>query len=134
MLSRRARVVLDTLIPSGAHPDLPQGIQDVEFERFHAHFERTAHWRLRLGWRVGLVLAIWAAPLLILKLPPITLHDRATREAALTALFTTRWHAIRNLVLVLKVVAAFAYGADPAVRRAVGFPAQPDDPTGGVTP
>lgn len=127
-LSNRDRVVLDTLLPPMAHPGLPYGLFDAGFDSFYADFQATANLSLRFGFHAALFTAAWVAPLLIAKLPPISLHDRATRERALSALAGSRFYGLRQMVLVLKAVACFCYGADTAVRDAVGFPLQHDDP------
>jgi len=41
MLSQQSRIVLDTLLPSGAHPTLKYGVFDAGFNEFWAEFERT---------------------------------------------------------------------------------------------
>lgn len=128
MLSARQRVVLDTLLPSQADPALRFGVFDAGFDAFYADFERTALPALKFGFRAALFCAAWVAPLLIGKLPPITLYDRPTRERALAALAGSRFYLLRQMVLVLKAVVSFGYGADARVRDAVGFPLQHDDP------
>lgn len=124
-LSRRDRAVLEALLPSGAAPELPFGLFDAGFDSFYEDFRSTADLRLRLGFRAALWTGAWLAPILIGRLPPITLHERETRERALAAMAGSRWYLVRQMMLVLKAVACFGYGADAKVREAVGFPAQP---------
>ena len=128
MLNNRERAVLDTLLPAQADPGLPYGIFDAGFDAFYADFEKTAIPSLKFGFRAALFCAAWVAPLLIGKSPPITLYDRPTRERALAALASSRFYLLRQMILVLKAVACFGYGADQKVRDAVGFPLQHDDP------
>lgn len=128
MLSPRERCVLDTLLPSGAHPTLKLGLFDAGFDEFHGDFQANGLWIMRLGFKAALFSGAWIAPLLIGRLPPITLHDRPTREAALEALGSCRVYHLRQLLLVLKAVSAFCYGANRDVRDAIGFPIQFDDP------
>lgn len=123
-LDPRSRVVLDTLLPSNSHPTLPLGIFDAGFDEFFAEFEKTSIWRMRLGFKAALWAAVWVAPALIGKVPPITLHDRDSREKILEAMGRSPAYPLRQLFLVLKAVAAFCYGAHPAVRDAIGFPRQ----------
>ena len=130
MLSQHARIVLDTLLPSQAHPALPAGLMDVEFDAFWSDFERTTLPSMHRPFRVALAAATWVAPLLIGRRPPLAGHDRATRERALAAMGTSRWYLWRQLLMVLKMTASLCYGADPAVREAIGYPTQPDDPGG----
>ena len=124
-LSARSRAVLDTLIPSG-DPNLKRGALEAGFKDFYREFEATAIPSMRWGFRAALFIAAWVAPLLIGRLPPITLHDRETREAALAALGSSRIYLLRQILLLLKAVTAFSYGADPAVRAALGYPEQFD--------
>ncbi len=127
MLSRTSRIVLDTLLPSGADPTLKYGLFDAGFDAFWSDFERTTLPSLRWGFRAALFAATWVAPLLILRLPPLTLHDRPTRERGLVAMGASRVYLIRQMFQLLKVTVCFCYGADPNVRAAIGYPVQPGD-------
>jgi hypothetical protein len=69
MLSRTSRIVLDTLLPSGADPTLKYGLFDAGFDAFWSDFERTTLPALRWGFRAALFVATWVAPLLILRRP-----------------------------------------------------------------
>lgn len=122
MLSLRERAVLETLLPSDAHPALKIGLFDAGFEDFHRDFESTAIGRLKLGFKAALFSAVWLAPFLIGRLPPLTRLGREKREEALEAMGRSRCYPLRQMLLILKTVACFCYGADPRVRRAIGFP------------
>jgi len=128
MLSQRARVVLDTLLPSDAHPALKYGVLDAGFEAFWSDFERSALPSWRWGFHAALFVATWIAPLLIHRLPPLTRHDRRTRERALAAMETSESYFLRQMLALLKTTVCFGYGADRDVRDAIGYPRQPDDP------
>jgi hypothetical protein len=121
MLGRNDWIVLDTLLPANAHPDLPAGIVDTGFDAFYADFERDAARSFRVGFRVALWAGIWIAPLLVRHMPPLSRHDRTTRERALAALGCSRLYLFRQLLLLLKTLAAFSYGADDRVRAVVGY-------------
>jgi hypothetical protein len=131
MLTSHARVVLDTLLPAQAHPGLPAGALDPRFDPFWAEFQRAAAPALRHAFQAALLAATWIAPLLVRRLPPLGRLDHRAREQALAALGASRWPLFRQLVLVLKLVASFGYGADPVVRAAVGYPAAPLGPPAG---
>lgn len=118
-MNRRTRVVLDTLLPGGEHPVLRTGAADPRFATFLEGFESTAPPRLRLGFRAGVLIANWVSPLLIGRVPPLSLHRRSTRERALEAM--SRTYLLRQLLLSLKLVVASWYGADPDVRAAIGY-------------
>lgn len=128
MLSQRARVILDTLLPSEAHPTLKSGIFDTDFDAFWSDVERMALPAWRWGFHAALWAANWIAPLLIHRLPPLTQHDRKTRERALAAMETSRIYFLRQMMGLLKTIVCFGYGADRDVRDAIGYPRQTDDP------
>jgi hypothetical protein len=119
-VKRSTLAVVETLLPSGAHPLLGRGVLDAGFETFMEEFEATAPPRLRLGFRAGVAAATWVAPMLIGRIPPLMLHGRSTRERALEAM--SRPYLLRQLLIALKLVVAFCYGADPEVRVALGYP------------
>jgi len=119
MLHPRERVVLSTLLPGGG-PPLDLGVLEAGFEDFYAEFERTAVPTLRRGFKLALFVALWVAPCLIGRLPPLTRHDRRTRERALAALGASRSYLLRQMLSLLKSVVALSYGADRRVREAIG--------------
>lgn len=119
-LGHRARIVIDTMLPSNAHPALPLGALDTDFDRFYEDFSRTSALPMRLAFGAAVFAATWIAPLLIGRLPPLTRHARGERERALQALTTSRSSTLRQLAVVMKTVISFCYGSDPRVRRAIG--------------
>ncbi|HXD08817.1 MAG TPA: hypothetical protein VN653_02040 [Anaerolineales bacterium] len=106
---------------------MPRGLFDAGFETFYQNFARTTNGTLRHGFQFALFAAIWISPLLIRRIPPITLHARETRERALAAMEISRFYFLRQMLLILKNVAALCYGANREVRDAIGYPRQPDD-------
>jgi hypothetical protein len=126
MLNQNARAVLDTLLPSHANPVLPLGIFDAGFDAFWADVEQTALPAWRWGFRAAVFTAVWVAPLLIRRRPPLTRLDRPARERALAAMGASRFPLIRQMLVLLKTIAGFCYGAGPRVRAAIGYPRQPE--------
>ena len=126
-MTKRSRVVLETLLPDGAHPILSKGLAGAGFEEFYEGFERRAGRKLLFSFRLSLFVAIWIAPLLIGRIPPITLYGRPTRERALMRFFESRITLFRQIALTMKLVLALCYGADPDVREAIGYPKHLDD-------
>ncbi|HET7482349.1 MAG TPA: hypothetical protein VFK89_05750 [Actinomycetota bacterium] len=122
-LRRRARVVLQTLVPEQAHPVLTKGIEGVRFDDFYADFAANASGKLLLSFRASLFLAIWVAPLLVGRIPPITRHRADVRRRILDRFFASRIALFRQIALTMKFVVSLCYGADDDVRRAVGLPA-----------
>ena len=127
MLSPRARIVLDTLLPSHAHPLISNGLFDAGFDAFYDDFARSASPALRRGFRFALFTAIWVSPLLIGRIPPLTRYPRETRERALLALDASRFYVLRQMMLILKTVVCLCYGANREVRDAIGYPRQHDE-------
>lgn len=119
-MNRPTRVVVDTLLPAGAHPALGRGAIDAGFESFLREFDAVAPARLRQGFRLGVAAATWVAPVLVGRVPPLSLHRREVRERALVAM--SRRYTLRQLLSVVKTVVALCYGADPQVRAAIGYP------------
>lgn len=128
MLNQRSRVTLDTLLPREANTTLKYGVFDTDFDAFWADVERTALPAWRWGFRLALFSAIWIAPLLIQQLPPLSHHDRVTRERALAAMENSRIYILRQMLGLLKTIICFGYGADESVRGAIGYPHNSDDP------
>lgn len=120
-LGSRDRIVLDTLLPAGAHPLLPNGVLDIGFDDFYREFERDATPFLRRAFRLSLAAATWIAPLLVGRRPPLERHPREIRERALEAMASSRVVTLRQLVLVLKTVVGLCYGADTSVRESIGY-------------
>jgi len=127
MLSKSSRIILDTLLPANAHPALKVGIFDAGFDEFWAEVARTALPAWRWGLRAAILSANWIAPVLVGRLPPLTMHDRPTRERALAAMAASRVSALRQMVGLLKTIGSLCYGASPEVRAAIGYPRQLDD-------
>ena len=109
------------MLPSGAPPRTLPGAFEAGFDDFYDEFARTAVAPMRLAFATALFAAIWVAPILIRRLPPLTRHSRTDRERALGAFATSRSPLLRQLATVLKAVICLGYGADPVVRRAIGY-------------
>jgi fumarate reductase subunit D len=120
-MNRFDRSVLDTLLPSGANPLLPLGLLDSGFESFWVEFKADVAPPLRLAFRLGLFTAAWVAPVLVRRLPPLGRLSASDRERALTAMERSHVVILRQLVRILKTVAALHYGAHPHVRKAIGY-------------
>ncbi|MBI3553864.1 MAG: hypothetical protein HY077_15320 [Elusimicrobia bacterium] len=120
-MNARSRAVIEALIPQGGQPPLP-GAFESGFDDFYARFQNTALPSMRLGFRAALWAAAWLSPLLIGRVPPLSRLSSEDRERALEAMGASRSYHVRQLLLLLKAVISFHYGAHPAVRRALEFP------------
>ena len=121
MLNARQRAVIETLLPPQGPAGLP-GAFEAGFEDFHARFEETALPSMSLGFRAALFAAAWVAPLAIGAPPPLSRLSDDDRARALEALAKSRFYLLRQMVLLLKAVVSFHYGAQKSVRQAIGFP------------
>src|SRR5438132_9890943 len=119
------RLVLNTLLPANAHPLLPLSGANTRFDAFYAEFDRTVTPRLRTAFRLAVWAALWISPLLIGRLPPLTRLEPPARERALGAMARSRVYLLRQLLMLLKLVVGFCYGAEPEVRAAIGYPHTP---------
>ena len=115
-LRQSHRVVLETLLPSGSHATLTRGLFETGFDDFYNRFCASAGLELQQAFRAGLFAAVWISPLLIWRVPPITMYRLEVRERALEALAGTRWYLLRQVFQAVKTVVALGYGADPSVR------------------
>jgi hypothetical protein len=120
-MNRFDRAVMDTLLPSRASPVLPLGLLESGFEKFWADSRVDLAPRLRMAFALGLFTAAWVAPLLVRRLPPLARLSPPERERALTAMERSHVVILRQLLRILKTVAALHYGAHPEVRKAVGY-------------
>lgn len=120
-MNARERAVMETLLPAGDHDVLP-GALEAGFEEFYARFQATALPSMSLGFKAALWTAAWVAPVLAGRLPPITRLPAAERERALEAMGSSRLYLLRQMMLLLKAVTSFHYGAQAPVRKAIGFP------------
>ena len=120
-LGERDRLVLRTLLPSGANERLVLGIDDIAFASFYEQFQRDAPALPRRAVSVALLAATWIAPLLIGRLPPLGRLGADERERALEAMSSSRLATLRQLFMLLKTVVALCYGADARVRAALGY-------------
>jgi len=119
-MNRFDRSVIDTLLPSGASPVLPLGLLNSGFESFWEESKDDLAPQLRVAFRLGLFAAAWIAPVLVRRAPPLGRLSATDRERALTAMERSRVVIFRQLVRILKTVAALHYGAHPDVRKAIG--------------
>lgn len=127
MLGRGEHVVVETLLSAEDTPGLGLGILDTGYEAFREEFRRTAVLPMRLSLWAAFRAAIWIAPLLIGRLPPLGRLGREERTRALTRLTTHPAYLLRQLGMMLKMNVCLAFGADRRVQRFVGYPVQFDE-------
>jgi len=119
--------IFAVILPAKAHPTLSTGAADLPLGAFIDDFFRTAPLETRLGVRAALWVVV-LSPLLfgraktLLSLPP--------EEAAevLRRLSGSRIYVLRELPMLIKMVACFGYAAFPEVRAEAGLPYRETQP------
>lgn len=119
---RWLRQLLQAMLPPvGAWP----GIVGTDLTPFWRAWETAAP----SGLRAALRAAVWALqlspPVLLGRLSPFSSLSPEDQDRLLTVAARSPHHALRQLVLTVKLVACLAYLADPAVQdraRALGAP------------
>ncbi|MBI5211347.1 MAG: hypothetical protein HY927_15340 [Elusimicrobia bacterium] len=120
------RAVFEALLPAGPGPK-SKGIAETDFARFYEDFFKTAVLPMRVSCAAAVFFAAWVSPLLVGRLPPFLMLSAEDRELALEAMAKSPFYLVRQLLLLLKAMAALCYGADPGVREALGY-VKKDDP------
>jgi hypothetical protein len=119
------RFTMCSLYPRTAR--LP-GVGDTGVDQFLARFRRETTLAMWLGICLGALLFVlspigtvgWPVPAFWL---PRAKLDRHARKLA-----ASRFYLVRQLIVLVKMMAGFCWGADPKVRRAFNLPALPPDP------
>ncbi|HLK39592.1 MAG TPA: hypothetical protein VKU41_22705 [Polyangiaceae bacterium] len=113
--TRWAEAALTAIFPGAEDAGL-RGIRSMDVAGFLAELLR----RVPLAAAAGFRAAVW-----IVALAPVLLVGRAVtlaglgqedREAVVERLASSRWYALRSLVLVLKTFGALLYASDDGVR------------------
>ncbi len=110
--SRWRDALLDAMIPEPGNGLPPMA--RVDRQRFWPRFERSAPWALRLGFRVATCLVAGLAPFLLGYRHAFARLDAAARDDVLQRAQQLPGGA--DLLLVIKLVACFAYFDDPSVQ------------------
>lgn len=104
-------VLLDAMIPPSAR--FP-GLAQVDRGAFWPRFAASAPWSLRFGLRIATWCLAGVAPLLLGYRRTLAALDAAARDEVLQR--ATSLPGGEPLLLVVKLVACFAYFDDPAVQ------------------
>ena len=92
------------------------GLMDLDLGAFWALYERAAPPLVRLGFRA----AVWLLTLLPMvfgHFRPFTSLGTAQRDAFLVSAAASSFYLVRQLVVTVKMFAAFAYFQDAGVRK-----------------
>jgi len=104
--------LLDAMIPEPGNGLPPMA--RVDRHTFWPRFERAAPWALRFGFRFATYIVAGLAPFLLGHRHVFTRLDAAARDDVLRR--AGRLPGGAELVLVVKLVACFAYFDDPSVQ------------------
>jgi hypothetical protein len=118
--------LFDAIIPAGAHEGLALGARDVPHANLVGELCRYAPGQFLLGLRA----AVWLAYLspLLSALRTFGGLDPARRVRHLERLADSRLYVLREVPMLLKMVACLAYGALPEVQSRIGLPPASEGP------
>lgn len=120
--------LFDAVLPSGADERLPLGAADAPDGALVDDLFRSAPTQFLLGLRA----AIWVAYLStwVFRLQGFGRLSRRERALHLERLAGSRLYFLREIPMLLKMVACLAYGALPEVQARVGLPPAEEDAPG----
>jgi hypothetical protein len=121
-------LVSETIFPANVVPGLP-GAGEVAWDPFLDDLAARAPFRMLAGLKLALVFVALLAPFLVLgRLRTFAGLAAEERLRVLARLRESRVYVIRELPVLLKSVAAFAYCGLPAVRERLGLPVDTTPP------
>jgi hypothetical protein len=120
------RTVFDAILPSGASERLPAGASAVPYDGLLDELFRYAPAQFLLGLRA----AVWIAYLspLVIRLRTLAGLPHRDRVAHLERMGRSRLYVLREIPMLLKMVACLGFGALPEVQSAVGLPPAGEEP------
>lgn len=120
--------LFDAIIPAGADERLPTGARHAPHHRLVEELGRYAPGHFLLGLRA----AVWLAYLSPLPWALRTFGglDTTRRVRHLERLAGSRLYILREVPMLLKMVACLAYGALPEVQAHIGLPPAGEAPPG----
>lgn len=114
-----AAAAFSGLFPRGAHPAQPLGILDVDSGGVLQSLLREAPTRAVLGVRVAIVICALAPLVVLRRFRTIARIDDASRSRVMSALLTSSLYPVRQLTLLLKMMASLVFACVPEVRSVV---------------
>jgi hypothetical protein len=116
---------LEALYP---RTDALPGVADTDLDPLISKLRREAPLKLRAGVVLAAIF-FTISPLLTIGVPlPSLWLPRSLRDKHAYRIATHRLYYVRQLVLLLKMIAGMSWGADPTVRRFMGLEPYPKDP------
>lgn len=109
--------LLAAMIPASALDSEQPGLEAVDTEPFWNEMERAAPPLLRLGLRFAVWVLTWAPLLLIGRAHSFRRLAGPEQDRVLERAASSRFYLLRQLVMMLKAMACFAYFRVPTARR-----------------
>jgi hypothetical protein len=112
----------EAVLPSGAHDRLVLGAAEVDMDAFLVDLGARAPGRFLLGLRAAAWLIVLATPLALRRPCRFVAQPVAARERVLRWFAARRSYLLRELPMLVKMVACLGYADRPEVQRLVGYP------------
>ena len=112
--------IFDAVLPPG-HGTLEIGARDVPLEGLIDDLFEVAPGQFSLGLRAATWVVTLFGPLLAGRLRTFGGLSREDRAAVLARLSTSRFYVLREIPMLLKMVACLGWGGMPEVQRRVGL-------------
>lgn len=109
--------LLTAMIPASALDSDRPGLGEVDTEPFWSDMEQAAPPLLRLGLRFAVWVLTWAPLLLIGRARSFRRLAGPEQDRVLERAASSRFYLLRQLVMMLKAFACFAYFRAPNARR-----------------
>lgn len=114
-----AEAAFSGLFPRGAHPAQPVGIADVDAGSALQSLLREAPARAVLGIRAALFMCALAPLFVLRRFRTIVALEGDARSRVMAALLTSSLYPVRQLTLLLKMMASLVFACVPEVRRVI---------------
>lgn len=118
---RWAERIFDAVFPAGVEGGLAKGARDFPLRGLLVDVSRCAPRDFVFGLRAGIWLVTLAGPLLVGRLRRFGALSIDERAAVLQAMTESRFYLVREIPMLLKMVAGLGYAAFPEVQRAAGL-------------
>lgn len=120
--------IFDAIYPAGTEGGLRLGASDVPIEGLLEDMVKRAPFDFVLGLRAGAWVVTLFGPLLTGRLRTFAGLTVAERADVLTSLAHSRLYLLREIPMLLKMVASLGYLGVPSVQRALGLPSVDAEP------
>ena len=120
--------ICDAVLPADGHPTLAIGARDVPLGGLVDDLYRSAPTHFLLGLRLATWVVTCLGPALTGRLRTFGGLSSDDRAAVLAELAESRIYVLREIPMLLKMVACLGWGGVPEVQRRVGLPVVDAEP------